>query len=178
MNEPETQSTIQAPLCLVVGIDFNDEGDFARVIYGDPQDQLFVLGWRGFRDLDHFERYWKDHIDGGWSVLVAIPCWAQDSIGIVSWLEARNVTVYRTSFTGHQREDLDLWRLPGTYAGALDLCQSMAYRYNAPVLLGDYWSEMLSLCHAMQKVSENLGILVTGLTASVPGEPTLRPCPF
>lgn len=72
MNEPETQSTIQAPLCLVVGIDFNDEGDFARVIYGDPQDQLFVLGWRGFRDLDHFERYWKDHIDGGWSVLVAI----------------------------------------------------------------------------------------------------------
>lgn len=155
---------------VVVGIDINHHHRLARLVYGDPQGYLRILGWSTFRDIDRFASYWKTHVEQiprpASNYLVAVPNGAVDPIGIVPWLNASEIAVHYTSLCGHEKNAPPMGRLPATFGSAYDLCTSMAYRYNAHEILADTWFHLHSLCGSLKHVAEQLGCVVSAQTAS------------
>jgi len=138
-----------SPTPIAVGIDINDQERKARMVWANPSHPgFYVLGWRCFPDLDRFERYWKEHLefsprkpsDFG----VAVPFYTEDSLGLVSWLEAKGIEVHRTGLTG-DTEDLFPWGMPKTFDSAHELALSAAYRLNAEAVFRDIWIDMESI---------------------------------
>lgn len=175
-NDPATLAEDLA--CIVVGIDINEEGDFARLVYGNPKRQftadgprnLSVLGWKGFRDVDRFARYWTLHLEDGpraSSFLVAIPRYSWDAIGIVDWLGAKGISVYCSYLGEYDPRELEKWGLPQTFGNAYDLCQQMACRHNAEDTLADSWYRLADIKRALQQVTDELGNLKCAQSANL-----------
>lgn len=74
--------------------------------------------------------------------------------------------------------DLEVWGLPRTYRGALDLCHSMVYRHNAEAILATSWHQLAMLSRSLLKLSDDLGTLASAQAASRSTYPATRLCPF
>lgn len=157
---------------LAVGLDINDHEGKARMVWADPSQSGFhVLGWRCFQDLDRFERYWKEHLEYSprrpTDFEVAVPCYTEDSLGLVAWLEAKGIEVHRTKLIG-DTADLFPWGMPKTFDSAHELALSAAYRLNAEAICRDIWLDLEGITKHLQGLTKVLRQLAVAREVPTP----------
>jgi len=108
---------------IAVGIDINPHDNLARLVFGHPRYNG-ATGWRSFRHVDSFARFWQTQLEvypvKPSAIEVAVPKFGQDPFGIVQWLKAKGVGVYPTALTGESHgAALEDWGYPGPLAAPM-----------------------------------------------------------
>lgn len=127
----------------------------------------YICESRSFKNAESFKKYWLKCYSPTLKRLVAVPEPTSDRLGLIRWLQDRNVLVEAFPLFGyreHLEDDFAIWGLTKAFERPFALALYGCYKARCGLVVGGLWEKLSLAREILSEISHDLD----RLTAAFP----------